>query len=336
MSDLTVEAKAFVRFGIIYALLMLCYPKFLSAQRFLVFNNQKDISSNLRAGDSSYFAGNFRGSVLSYDKITAILYEEPVYLNQLQNQLAAADISAAFLTLKAMTDSGFYRFWILDKDKIYQKLATSTAFSAAHQRVTANFSRYLKNNKIRNPKLCREIMEMYHADQYYQWVGSFKTRYKTAYPEMSKKAVDSLTSNAFQHHTIKLKQIFKTHGYPWSNDIGKEATHYIWLMIQHADDDLPFQESYLKALKVAVEQQQASGLDLAYLTDRVRKNKKEKQIYGTQMEYKTIDDPVNGKTARMQPWPVEDPDGLDERRKAVGLMPMDQYLEMIRKLNNNQ
>lgn len=315
--------------------LVLCYPKFVSAQRFLVFNNQKNISGYIKSGDSSYFAGNYKESILQYEKITTVLYQEAIYLNQLQNQLGADDVPAAFNTLKLMTDSGFYRFWILDRDSIYKKLRASKDFITVHKTLTANFSHYLKINNIQNAVLTEKIMQMYYEDQYYQWVASFKTRYSKAYSKWSYAQVDTLQNITFRNNVFQLKQIFGKHGYLWASDIGKEATHYIWLLIQHADNDLPFQESYLKALKIAVERNEAAGADLAYLTDRVKKNKKEKQVYGTQMEYKTTVDPVKGKTVKMQPWPVEDPEKLDERRKEVGLMPMDKYLEMVKKLNNN-
>jgi hypothetical protein len=47
-----------------------------------------------------------------------------------------------------------------------------------------------------------------------------------------------------------------------------------------------------------------------------------KQLYGTQtLTIGTI----------IKIWPVDDPAGLDERRKAMGLQPMDEYLQAVKK-----
>lgn len=328
--------KAWFSLGTIYAILILCFPNHTHAQRFLLFNTQKDLSRHIKTGDSCYFAGNYKESIDAYSKITAVVYEEEAYLNQIQNQLAAADTGAASASLKLMADSGFYRFWIVEKDLAYEKLRQTTAYPQLVQQLKENFNHYLSKNQIKNADLTRQVMEMYYDDQYYQWMGSFKNRYPSAYTTKTYEQIDALKTNSFRNNVAQLKELFRKHGYLWYRDVGKEATHYIWLIVQHADYDRVFQEDYLKALDKAVKRKQALGLDLAYLTDRVRKNKNEKQVYGTQMEYKTIEDAVKGKSVKMQPWPVEDPEKLDERRKAVGLMPMEKYLEMMRKLNNNQ
>ncbi|QNK61336.1 hypothetical protein H7F33_12240 [Pedobacter sp. PAMC26386] len=136
------------------------------------------------------------------------------------------------------------------------------------------------------------------------------------------------------NNTKRLKRLFSTQGYLWNNEIGKIATHQIWLMVQHADNDLPFQERYLEKLAISIDKKQADITEFAYLTDRVRKNKGLKQVYGTQMNYRTIEDPVKGKVSVMEPWPVENPEKLDERRKKAGLQPINEYLGMMKQLNN--
>jgi hypothetical protein len=61
-----------------------------------------------------------------------------------------------------------------------------------------------------------------------------------------------------------------------------------------------------------VAQGDARAVDLAYLTDRVLAHRGEPQIYGTQYQ---VRDGVP------ELWTVRDPDGLDERRAALGMEP---------------
>ncbi len=70
-----------------------------------------------------------------------------------------------------------------------------------------------------------------------------------------------------------------------------------WLMIQHADADLPLEKKCLERMKSSVKQGEAAGVDLAYLTDRVLAAESEKLPYGTQLEQKE---------GRLVPKPVED------------------------------
>jgi hypothetical protein len=56
-------------------------------------------------------------------------------------------------------------------------------------------------------------------------------------------------------------------------------------MVQHSDGDPDFQSKVLDKLKIEVDNRNADGRDFGLLTDRVKINKGEKQIYGTQLTY---------------------------------------------------
>ena len=129
-------------------------------------------------------------------------------------------------------------------------------------------------------------------------------------------AVDSL-------NTAWLKATIAERGWPGSSRVGAKGAHDAWLLAQHADRDPAFQREVLALMEAAVAQGEASGSDLAYLTDRVRLAAGEPQVYGTQV---SVDD--GG-----EPTPINlgDPGGVDERRAAVGLPPLDEYLDRFRR-----
>ncbi len=127
-----------------------------------------------------------------------------------------------------------------------------------------------------------------------------------------------------KRHIKRLKQIVKDFGWPSKSLVGWKGAHAAWLLVQHADFDLSFQKKCLKLLRKSVREGQASQADLAYLTDRVRMNEGERQIYGTQTRWRNSS---NSWVA----YPILDSANVDKRRKEVGLGPLSDYLKFLRR-----
>ena len=73
-----------------------------------------------------------------------------------------------------------------------------------------------------------------------------------------------------------------------------------------------------------VEQGEAQADDFAYLTDRVRVNAKQPQIYGTQW--------YRNAKGEFVPRPIEDPGSVEARRKKLGMSSMAEYKQMLEKI----
>ena len=99
---------------------------------------------------------------------------------------------------------------------------------------------------------------------------------------------------------------------------GNEADQDAWVLTQHADADLPFQKRVLGLLEPLIKSGGTSSSNFAYLYDRVAVNDHRLQRFGTQ-GYCT------GPGA-WKPRPIEDPAHVDERRNAVGLPPLADYI----------
>jgi hypothetical protein len=109
-------------------------------------------------------------------------------------------------------------------------------------------------------------------------------------------------------NAARLKEIVAAHGWPGRHLVGEAAAHAAWLLAQHAPPD--FQEQCLPLLEHAVDRDDASPRDLAYLMDRVLMHRGQPQIYGTQyLERDGI----------LTLWTVQEPGSLDDRRAALGL-----------------
>ncbi|WP_339155074.1 DUF6624 domain-containing protein [Actinomadura luteofluorescens] len=126
-----------------------------------------------------------------------------------------------------------------------------------------------------------------------------------------------------RRNTSWLARAVRRDGWPGVAAVGAEAAHAAWLLAQHADRRPHLQRGFLEALRGAVEAGDADRRDLAYLEDRVRVNAGRPQLFGTQ--YGTAGG-VFG------PQPIEDPDGLGERRAEAGLPPMAEQDARMRRL----
>lgn len=103
-------------------------------------------------------------------------------------------------------------------------------------------------------------------------------------------------------------------GWPGADRVGAEAAEAAWLVAQHAISWPTFQRRCLDLLAAVVEEGRAPRWHLANLTDRVRFNERRPQVYGTIHDWDAA--------GEMSPWPVEDPERVDERRRTAGLPPL--------------
>ncbi len=130
-------------------------------------------------------------------------------------------------------------------------------------------------------------------------------------------------------HTERMKQIVSEIGWPTISKVGIVGASNAWLLVQHANHDVDFQEHCLQLMKEAPAGE-VSIIDTAYLTDRVNVHRGKGQIYGTQVTRE------NGKHI---PRTIEDEVHVDARRAAIGMGPLSEYIEMIYKqypINNEK
>ena len=123
-----------------------------------------------------------------------------------------------------------------------------------------------------------------------------------------------------------LKEIFSRYGFPNYDLVGKDGSFNFWLLVQHQDMRPDFQDSVLVRMKVEVDSGKASASNYAYLVDRVKINKHQPQVYGTQMG-------LNNDSTSFEPKDVIEPEKLNERRKSVGLDSIESYIQMMNERN---
>lgn len=309
----------------------------LTGQRLILFDKDQKVQNLILQADSAYFKGNYTTSIQYYRELVEIKNDESEFLfNCSLGFVANNQIDSAFRVLFAIVDSNYKNSDAIEYTEEFEKLHKYREWNTLISKINTRFHSYCQTKGIKNEEVAKKIKLLLYKDQKYQTIKNLKSRYANAYPHYNLKALDSLTKTAYRGNVTYLKQLFHQNGYLWKSDIGEDAVHTLWLIVQHADFDTTFQKEYLAHLKTAVDQQQANAQEYAYLLDRVRKNTGQNQVYGTQMQYITSKDPITGNlTVETRLWPVEDEAHLDQRRKEVGLMPIKEYMQMMKLYNNH-
>jgi hypothetical protein len=111
-------------------------------------------------------------------------------------------------------------------------------------------------------------------------------------------------------------RIFERYGWVTNSLAGKDAAHDFWLLVQHQTPEI--QQRFLPALEKAARDGNASMSDDAYLYDRVQMGLGKPQHWGSAAKCE------NGKPVL---YPVDDPAGLEARRKELFLMSIREYLQ---------
>lgn len=181
------------------------------------------------------------------------------------------------------------------------------------------------------PELAEELRLRVDLDQASrkEWI-EFGTKHKTFDVDFT--TLDPLIFEKFtaltkkmedqdKQNRIWLKGVVQKHGWPGKSVVGTNGAKNAWLLVQHADQDRDLQQECLTKME-ELPKGEVSPKDIAYLTDRVLNGTGKKQKYGTQALLK------NGKLIL---YPIEDEEHVDERRKAIGLGPLAEYVSLMEK-----
>ncbi len=174
-------------------------------------------------------------------------------------------------------------------------------------------------DSLRQEFLLKKEIDQFHRNQ----IGSIRSVYGSESEQLDSlwqviHRVDSL-------NTDYLVAVIEEHGWPGDSLVGSDGTKAAFLILQHADRHPTAQSKYLPVVIDAAERGELNWLYVAYLIDRVRLYKENRnQVYGTQLQ-------LNEDTGLWEVVRLEDPENVDLRRTAVGLFPLQQYLDMYNK-----
>jgi hypothetical protein len=125
-----------------------------------------------------------------------------------------------------------------------------------------------------------------------------------------------------RRHNARLREILAAVGWPGRSLVGDDGCRAAGFLVQHAILDPELQQRCVALLGQAVADEDAFPFMLALLTDRVLMEQGQPQRYGTQH--------VGGPVGSLVPWPIADPETVNERRAMMGLPPLGEQTRQLR------
>lgn len=156
------------------------------------------------------------------------------------------------------------------------------------------------------------LKHIFYQDQHYRLVAAAAERkFGSHAPQISQAMQQQTRVDAKLSRQID--SLITRQGYPGKSLVGEYQKDVAFFVIQHSPDS-----KYLPILTAAAEQGEMSWSALALLIDRLKTERGEPQVYGSQ-----VGAAVNGPYTLD---PIEDEPHVNVRRAKVGLEPLEEYL----------
>ncbi|HEX7336093.1 MAG TPA: DUF6624 domain-containing protein [Gemmatimonadales bacterium] len=161
---------------------------------------------------------------------------------------------------------------------------------------------------MRHPELRTELLELAAHD--------LRVRSEIASAgQLSQAGYHPQMQEVHRRNAERLRAILARHGWPDEDMVGPDGAEAAWLIVQHAIGDPALQRQSLERVQRAASLGAVPGWQAAFLEDRIRFFEGRPQLYGTQFDW--------DESGQLSPAPdIEDPAGVDARRRSVGLEPL--------------
>ena len=120
-----------------------------------------------------------------------------------------------------------------------------------------------------------------------------------------------------------LAELVAESGWPNEERVGADGAEAAWLIVQHAISRPDFCRATLVELDRLAAAGKAPRWQAVYLEDRIRVFEGRQQLYGTSFDW--------DEEGEISPRPIEEPERVDERRRAVGLEPLKDAIARFRR-----
>ena len=291
------------------------YLSFLCLLFISSYNYGQTFSTLINSADSLYNAKNYQESGKVFNE--AFNLSEGIssdYYNAACSWSLAGDtiFSIKYITLAA--EKGWQNKKWLESDSDLTFLHNTIGWATALNIVQENIDEYEKDF---DKPLKKQLELIYIRDQ------TLRQLYTEAQDKFGKDSDEmnyfwSLVSEQDSLNEIEVIKILDEKGWVGKSLVGGQANMTIWLVIQHAPLDI--QEKYLPMMKESVLKGESNGRNLALLEDRVLMRNGKPQTYGSQIQ-------DNKETGEKEVYEIIDPEYVNQRRKEVGLSPLEDYVK---------
>jgi hypothetical protein len=179
-------------------------------------------------------------------------------------------------------------------------------------------------NAIKRIEIGVEIGKMIGADQALRFGSTKANMDGIPWEEISKHPMFlRKLAKVDPQNARRVKAMVKKYGWPLISEFGEHTAHDAWLLVQHMDADVHFQEEILSKMTALLPEEECAKPDYALLYDRVQVNSGKSQLYGSQGQ-------CVGHDHLWKPKPISNPDTVDQRRAEMGLQSMAEYEQLFK------
>jgi hypothetical protein len=207
--------------------------------------------------------------------------------------------------------------WALADSDLYA-LTDDKRWSAIEDNQIKRFQE--DNNNLKQPEYAKKLLHLiikdqamdYYIDQakdYFMKNGKAPQWY---YP------VGAYKKQIAKENYSLMQLLLEEKGWPKYATVGKLAADAPLLVINHHESD-SVRIKYLPQIKQSCLEKEGSCMEYAKIQDRILVNTDKLQIYGMQFRYNA--------ERKLEPFPIIDPEYVDQRRTAIGLEPLKDYLK---------
>jgi hypothetical protein len=137
------------------------------------------------------------------------------------------------------------------------------------------------------------------------------------------KATEARMAVIDSDNMARMKEVVKRYGWPGPGLVGRDGADAAFLLVQHAPA-LAFQKAMLRPVRRAYREGELSAWNYALLLDRVLAREGKPQVYGMSVNHWDGQEPVLD--------PIMDEANVNRRRASIGLPPLSEYLEFMKKM----
>ena len=159
------------------------------------------------------------------------------------------------------------------------------------------------------PEVLKTLLELRELDQAY--------RQGRGNPNVASRTIDSLNQ-------IKLDSLIHIYGWLGYKEVGKSGENATFLIAQHSDNNLDFQKKCLVLMQDELQKGNIYPANYALLSDRVKVNSNEAQLFGSQVE---LDEASN----KFIPKKTVSMELVNAYRLYFGLDTIESYLDLMNK-----
>lgn len=267
--------------------------------------------------DSLRQTGNLEAAIVAYKaKHTSIK----------SNWKNTYDLACSY-ALTYQKDSAFHYLNIaLKDDNSLWALADSDLFALIDdERWTSiennRIEQYQKHNQpLKQPEYAKKLLKLIIKDQaldYYVHQARSSFMKEGSIPHWYY-PIGAFKQEITKENYSNMQQLIKTYGWPKYSTVGELAADAPLLVINHHESD-DIRKEYLEQIKQSCLNKEGSCMEYAKIQDRILVNEDQLQVYGMQFRYNS--------ERKLEPFPIKDPEYVDQRRTAIGLEPLKDYLK---------